>query len=283
MIGSRWVFRASRGLVLLAVVSLVASGCLWTSFRHGPDRTGSGGDTIINTTNLWTLGQAWNVSTGGAVESSPAVDNYQRHAVYVGSDDGKLYAFNSLNGTPLWTAATGGAVRSSPALDDNAVYVGSDDGTLYAFDATTGKPLWGAFTGGAVVSSPTVVNGIVYVGSNDGRVYAFNTADGNPVWSADAACVGAVSGTCAMATPAVVGGVVFIGSDEGAGLSETGTLYAFDAATGTPVWTAHPGIVQSSVAVANNTVFVSAATITQINPEAPPTRSTHSTPPRATS
>jgi hypothetical protein len=52
MVGSRWVFRVSRGLVLLAVVSMVASGCLWTSFRHGPDRTGSSGDTIINTTNL---------------------------------------------------------------------------------------------------------------------------------------------------------------------------------------------------------------------------------------
>jgi outer membrane protein assembly factor BamB len=131
--------------------------------------------------------------------------------VYVGSDDGKLYAFNSLTGATLWTGATGGAVRSSPALDGNTVYVGSDDGMLYAVDPAgatgcsvspnTCSPLWTAATGGAVVSSPTVVNAIVYVGSNDGRVYAFNTGDGSPVWSAEAACAGAVSGTCAMATP----------------------------------------------------------------------------------
>jgi outer membrane protein assembly factor BamB len=239
--------------------------------------TGSAGETIINTTNMWTLGEAWNVSTGGAIESSPAVDHVRRHAAFVGSDDGNLYAFNALDGTTLWTGPTGGPVRSSPAIDGNVVYVGSDDGKVYAFDADgTGcagapkvcDPLWTASTGGAVASSPAVVGGIVYVGSNDGTVYALNAIDGSTVWSADAACVGTASTTCAMATPAVVDGIVFIGSDEGDGLNESGALYAFDAATGTPLWTAHPGIIQSSPAVADNTVFVSAATITQIDPEA---------------
>ena len=36
--------------------------------------------------------------------------------VYVGSDDGSLYAFDDFDGTTVWTAPTGGPVDSSPAL-----------------------------------------------------------------------------------------------------------------------------------------------------------------------
>jgi outer membrane protein assembly factor BamB len=56
--------------------------------------------------------------------------------VYVGSMDGKLYAFDAscLNACqPLWSFATGDGIRSSPAIAGGMVYVGSDDGKLYAF------------------------------------------------------------------------------------------------------------------------------------------------------
>ena len=35
---------------------------------------------------------------------------------------------------PLWTANTGDAILSSPAVVGGVVYVGSDDGKLYAFE-----------------------------------------------------------------------------------------------------------------------------------------------------
>ncbi len=196
MFGSHWLFRASRGLVLVAVVSLVASGCQWLSFRGGPARTGQ--SSGINTTNLWYLGEAWNASTGGAVESSPAVDQ-ARHAVYVGSDDRYLHAYNSVDGTPLFIGyVNGGAVRSSPTIAGDRVYVGSDDGGVYGFDANGvngcgGEPgqLWicgSVFTvktGGAVRSSPAVVGNVVYVGSTDGTLYAYDaTWGGLPIWTA---------------------------------------------------------------------------------------------------
>jgi outer membrane protein assembly factor BamB len=34
---------------------------------------------------------------------------------------------------PLWTGSTGGGVDSSPAIANGMVYVGSEDGKLYAF------------------------------------------------------------------------------------------------------------------------------------------------------
>jgi outer membrane protein assembly factor BamB len=270
--------RFLRCVALVGVVSVVAGGCNWLSFRGGAARTGVNPyEFVLNAGNIAHLAESWTASTGGAVESSPAVEMLKYRTVYVGSDDGKLYAFDATLGTLEWTGATGGPVRSSPAVAGDLVYVGSDDGKLYAFDAAgstgcagvpkTCDPVWTATTGGPVPSSPAVVGGLVYAGSDDGTLYAFDAADGSPVWTADAACVGGGSGVCAMATPAVAGGVVYVGSDEGEGLSESGALYAFDASDGTPLWTVPVGIVQSSPAVANGSVYVSAAAISQIEPE----------------
>ncbi|MFQ5570998.1 MAG: PQQ-binding-like beta-propeller repeat protein [Rhodothermales bacterium] len=120
----------------------------------------------------------WAFPTGGAIFSSPAVD--QDRTVYVGSDDGSVYAVR--NGTQLWRTPTTGPVRSSPALADGVVYVGSEDGNLYALNAATGGIRWAFQTGGAVFSSPAIGNdGTIYVGSNDGRLYALRPS-GALVW-----------------------------------------------------------------------------------------------------
>ena len=55
---------------------------------------------------------------------------------------------------------------------DTTVYVGSEDGRLYAVDAATGKKLWDIITGGRITSSPAVADGTVYIGSYDGNLYA---------------------------------------------------------------------------------------------------------------
>jgi outer membrane protein assembly factor BamB len=52
------------------------------------------------------------------------------------------------------------------------LYIGSDDGKIYALNASTGQQKWTFPTGGAVRTAPTVANGVLYVGSNDGSVYA---------------------------------------------------------------------------------------------------------------
>jgi outer membrane protein assembly factor BamB len=161
-------------------------------------------------------------TTGGEVHSTPAIEN---NVLYVGSDDGALYAYNTRSsscGPGLcglrWKATTGGPVISSPAVADGVVYVGSSDGKLYAFNAAgcgtaTCAPLWTAATGGPVKSSPAVANGVVYVGSDDGKLYAFNAAGCGaatcpPAWSVSL-------GSAVRSSPAVSNGVVFIGADGG--------------------------------------------------------------------
>ena len=57
----------------------------------------------------------------------------EKGVVYVGSDDGKVYALNATTGEIIWTSAAGSAALSSPVVVKGAVFVGADDGNLYAF------------------------------------------------------------------------------------------------------------------------------------------------------
>jgi len=111
------------------------------------------------------------------VRSSPAIA--MDGTIYVGSDDGKVYAINP-DGTLKWNYTTGGVVESSPAIgSDGTVYVGSADDKVYAINPN-GTLKWNYTTVSDVYSSPTIdpSSGIIYVASyrdalGHGRMYAF--------------------------------------------------------------------------------------------------------------
>jgi outer membrane protein assembly factor BamB len=255
-------------VTLAVVVTTTATGSVvfaadWPAFRFGPTHPGlNPAETAVSAGNVGSLATAWTGPTGNGVFSSPAVAG---GIVYVGSDDGKLHAFDAAGVTncsvgpsracsPLWTAATGGAVRSSPAVAGGIVYVGSDDGKLYAFDAaglfncSAGPPRtcmarWVTTLGAVVRSSPVVSNGVVYVGSDDAGLYALNATTGMVIWKT-------ITGAAVRSSPAVASGVVFVGSDDKA-------VYALDAATGAVLWKTTTGAaVRSSPTVANGVVYV---------------------------
>jgi len=222
----------------------------------------------------------WVGPTTSQITSSPAVSN---GVAYIGSEDGKLYAFSAAASTkcsgtpktcpPLWTGTMkGGIADSSPAVANGVVYVGADDDKLYAFSAAgttncsgtpkTCQPLWTGATGGYIISSPAVVSGVVYVGSDDHDLYAFDAAGMTncsgtpktcrPLWTG-------ATGSPVRSSPAVANGVVYVGSNDG-------YLYAFGAGstsncsgipkTCTPLWRAYMGVTYSSPAVAGGVVYV---------------------------
>ena len=49
-----------------------------------------------------------------------------------------MYALNASTGAKLWSYTTGNSVLCSPAVANGVVYIGSDDGFLYALNASTG-------------------------------------------------------------------------------------------------------------------------------------------------
>ncbi len=126
---------------LLVLVGVVCTSCAWPQFRGDAAHTGyQPRETTISTANVSTLTTAWTATPGNYIESSPAVAN---GVAFVGSDDGKLYAFDAAGVTgcsgvpkscaPLWTATTDSSIYSSPAVANGVVYVGSADDKLYAY------------------------------------------------------------------------------------------------------------------------------------------------------
>jgi outer membrane protein assembly factor BamB len=154
--------------------------------------------------------------------------------VYIGSDNGTVYALDAVTGSLRWARTTADSVDSSPAVAGGTVYVygvdGNDDGTVYALDAATGHLRWayttvgvpGSIGGccttlGAMETSPAATGGTVYDGSDDGTVYALDAATGHLRWTYTS--VGAIG-----SSPAATGGTVYVGSVDGA-------VYALDART----------------------------------------------------
>lgn len=149
--------------------------------------------------------------TVGSITSSPAIG--PDGTIYVGSDDGKVYAVQP-NGTKKWEFETGGAVSSSPAVGYFGgvlrIYVGSEDKKVYAIDSD-GKEQWKFETGGIISSSPAISNsGIIYVGSEDNKVYAIKV-DGTAVggeWPF--VTEGKVTSSPAVGSD----GIIYVGSDD---------------------------------------------------------------------
>lgn len=108
--------------------------------------------------------------TSGKISSSPAISE---GVIFIGSDDGYLYAFKIGSGF-LWKFKTDDPIRSSPAVVNGLVYFGSLDGYLYSVDIKTGKEKWKFKTDDGIYSSPVVSDGVIYFGSTDGYLYALH-------------------------------------------------------------------------------------------------------------
>jgi outer membrane protein assembly factor BamB len=193
----------------------------------------------------------WSFRTQGMIVSSPAIG--PNGTIYIGSDDGHLYALDEETGAKKWSFPAKADVMSSPAIGtDGTVYFGSQDNNVYALDGTTGAKKWSFSTVNNVSSSPAIgMDGTVYVGcvgslwDSDCSLYALDGANGSLKWSFPA-------GSGVGSSPAIgVDGTVYIGSCDR-------NVYALDGKTGAKKWSfSTSGEVFSSAAIgADGTVYI---------------------------
>ena len=127
--------------------------------------------------------QLWKRNTGGPVPSTPAaVDDL----VYVGSYDGKFYAFDARTGTTRWkfaTEASGSCAITSPAATQGKVIAGTADSSLFLiFDAGSRKKLVKKPGKAFVFASPSVAGNIDYVGVRNGTLEARDLDSDDVLW-----------------------------------------------------------------------------------------------------
>ena len=229
---------------------LVSSGFLYGATGYP--------NTFVYCFNLTTRSMAWTKDVGQYIYSSPALWD---GIVYIGANNGCLYALNANTGETKWFFQTKGDVYlSSPCVsaDGNWVYFtpGNDDRKIYALNAKTGekKSGWAALDFGTtptVVSSITEEDGILYFisGAAPSTLYAVYTADGTQKWARP---LDNPSSSGMLSSPVAVNGVIYAGS-------AANKLYAVKAADGTIIntyTTLEP--VLSSPAAANGKLYACA-------------------------
>lgn len=147
---------------------------------------------------------AWKKALGGSCQSGPALVGGR---LLVGSNDGRLSAFDAVTGRRRWSVQTGGEVRGRPCVDPASgwTYFASADGALRAV-TEAGREKWRLQTGSAIYASPVLAQNLVVCGTNSGQVVAADRRTGKLRWRATA------PGYC-IPTPAAVGeGAAFLGS-----------------------------------------------------------------------
>jgi outer membrane protein assembly factor BamB len=204
----------------------------WLQYGFDPAHSGyNPREDLLDPSTVGELSSAWTVRIGaeGALAvafSSPAVVG---GVVYMGAEDGKVYAIDAWTGAIRWTKDTGFTHDwSSPAVVGGVVYIGG--GGLYALRASTGAVLWKVSTHDDTWS-PAVAHGVVYASSKTGKLYAVRASDGSILWTKKTGYPGDSSTSQA---PTVASGLVYVGS-------ASQKLLALDAATGKVRWTASMG------------------------------------------
>jgi outer membrane protein assembly factor BamB len=207
---------------------------------------------------------AWSVKAGAGISTSPVLGG---GTLFIGSDDGNLYALDARTGADRWHLGLGAPAASAPVFGDGIVAIADSAGTVYGVDATTGSEVWHT-AAVATGAAPALDRGTVYTTGRDHHAHGFDLRTGVERWSwattgdlgnsiaiaGDVAYIGSQDGVLhavaldgskelwsyatigtSVGVPIVSGDVVLVNSLQGSG-EQSGELYALDRTSGTLLW-----------------------------------------------
>ncbi len=178
--------------------------------------------------------QIWSTPLSGGIDSEARYDDVHRQ-VYLGTDDGLVYALDPKSGAVRWSYKGQGAIERRPELGGDAIYVASATDRVVALEPRSGRLLWQyerdspeGFTihGHA---GPKLHRGLVYTGFSDGYLVALNAGTGDLVWARSLATA-SEQYVDVDATPALFGEDLLLAS------SYSGGLYALTVGNGDVRW-----------------------------------------------
>jgi outer membrane protein assembly factor BamB len=166
------------------VASLAIAVLAWTQFRMGPEN---------NAVIRGPLHAAWRTETGGQISASPTVVD---GTLYIGNNNGSLYALDAQTGQILWKAHVPNPLMSAPLIYNDLVIVGEGDPTsrtsspsepvmvgqgpsaLIAFDRATGGMRWQTLLAGSAMPTPAIIDGVLVHHDGAGWISGLDPATG---------------------------------------------------------------------------------------------------------
>lgn len=169
---------------LLSLVMMAAVSPAWTQFRLGPENNAVVGGTLEAT---------WRIETGAQISASPTVID---DVLYVGNNNGSLYAIDVTSGHVLWKAHVTNPLMSAPLVYGDVVIVGEGDPTsrssspsepmmvgqgpsaLIGFDRLSGAIRWQTPLTGSAMPTPAIIDGILVNHDGAGWINGMDPATG---------------------------------------------------------------------------------------------------------
>ncbi|MBW3657926.1 MAG: PQQ-binding-like beta-propeller repeat protein [Actinobacteria bacterium] len=147
----------------------------WASYgRDHANTRHQAAEDVIGAGNVATLTPAWVISTeglggSGDITGTPVVSE---GCMYIGSNNGWLFAVNADTGELVWRDHLPGMINGSVAVADGRVVAAFDfssDTFLAAFEQHTGERLWRSQrldhqTGSDIFGSPVIFEDLVFIG-----------------------------------------------------------------------------------------------------------------------
>ena len=140
------VVLAASGNLAVAEAAGVATETSWPMYRGQPSLSGVSPASLEGN-----LKEAWVFKAEWGIKSSAAIVGGQ---VFIGCDDGHLFALDLETGEKKWAFKTEGAVESSPLVLGDGVFVGSADGALYHLSVQDGSVRWKYQTDDQILGAP---------------------------------------------------------------------------------------------------------------------------------
>ena len=219
--------RAARGgmrLVLAATLAVVAlTGCSHKGKARTPAKLLKIANPQVQPADVWSR----TVGSGSGSYFNGYRIAVADDAVFAGSIDGRVDAFNPKTGATIWRTETKARVISGPTIDGNAILVGTMDGEVIALKRADGKQLWRAKAPSEALAPPVGSGDIVVAKAVDGREYGLDASTGERKWGFDRNEPNLT--LRGLSAPLIVGNRVYVGLD-------SGKLVELNLDNGAPVW-----------------------------------------------
>lgn len=196
----------------------------------------------------------WDSRVSALLSGGPAAG---LNKIFIGSENGKLYALDAQTGEHSWEVSVKGEVINAPAVDAGVVVVNSASGIMKALNAENGEELWKVEQDVPAltlrgISAPTIASGGVLVGSSKGGVDVHILSSGQQGWSTD---IGEATGSTELERVIDVDSSPVVFGDKVYAVSSRGNLAAIDLKSGRLLWKRQYSSYRQ-ISIYRNTIFL---------------------------
>lgn len=196
----------------------------------------------------------WDSRVSALLSGGPAAG---LNKIFIGSENGKVYALDAQTGELLWEIDIKGEVINAPAFESGLVIVNSASGIMKAVNSETGEEVWKVEQDVPAltlrgISTPVIASGGVLIGTGKGGVNVYLLNTGQQGWSSE---IGEPSGSTELERVIDVDSAPVVFGDKVYAISSRGNLASIDLQSGRVLWKRQYSSYRQ-LSIYRNTIFL---------------------------